>query len=64
GIGFGLAGAATVAKASRITEIRLSVDWGQIAGFVAIVLVAAALASVLPARRAVRAAPIEALSDE
>lgn len=64
GVGFGLAGAATVAKASRITEIRLSVDWGHIAGFVAIVLVAAALASVLPARRAVRAAPIEALSDE
>jgi len=63
GLGYGWAGAA-----ATFTEIGrtlvLSVPWGRVAVVLAIAVAAGALASVLPARRAARIAPAEALAEE
>jgi putative ABC transport system permease protein len=44
-------------------DTRLAVDWGITLGLLAILLLAAALASILPGRRAAKATPVEALAD-
>lgn len=43
--------------------LRLAVDWPQMLGLLAVLVVAAGLASVLPGRRAASAAPVEAMAE-
>ncbi|AXE37299.1 ABC transporter permease [Acidipropionibacterium virtanenii] len=50
--------------AGTSTAVRFSVDWPTTIGLVLICFVAAALASVLPGRRAALATPTEALAEE
>ena len=50
--------------ASDTIPLHFSIDWPWTLGLVAICLVAACLASVLPGRRAAKAIPTEALADE
>jgi putative ABC transport system permease protein len=57
---YGLIGAASVL--GEIGEIVLSVPWLQVAAIVVVATVAGLLASVLPARRAARTAPIAAIA--
>ncbi len=63
GLLYGWAGAAaTFGEIGR--TLVLAVPWGVVALVLLIAVVAGALASVLPARRAVRATPVEALAEE
>jgi putative ABC transport system permease protein len=57
---YGLAGAASVL--GGIGEVVLVVPWLQVAAIVAVATVAGLLASVLPARRAARTAPVAAIA--
>lgn len=57
---YGLIGAASVL--GSVGEIVLSVPWLQVAAIVAVATVAGLLASVLPARRAARTAPVAAIA--
>jgi putative ABC transport system permease protein len=57
---YGLIGAASVLGA--VGEIVLSVPWLQVAAIVVVATVAGLLASVLPARRAARTAPVAAIA--
>ncbi|MGK2309854.1 ABC transporter permease [Cutibacterium sp. V947] len=50
--------------ASDTVPVHFSIDWPWTLGLIAICLVAACLASVLPGRRAAMAAPTETLADE
>ncbi|MCD1066489.1 ABC transporter permease [Cutibacterium acnes] len=50
--------------ASDTIPVHFSIDWPWTLGLIAICLVAACLASVLPGRRAAKAIPTEALADE
>ncbi|WP_342372321.1 FtsX-like permease family protein [Propioniciclava soli] len=63
GLLFGWAGAAAVAQAFGLSTPPLVVDWPATLLTCALVVAAAALASVLPGRRAARATPVEALAD-
>jgi putative ABC transport system permease protein len=60
GGGYGLAGAASLLGARGGTV--LAVTWLQVAAVVAAATLAGLLASVLPARRAARTAPVAAIS--
>ncbi|HET6391787.1 MAG TPA: FtsX-like permease family protein [Blastococcus sp.] len=57
---YGLIGAASVL--GEVGEIVLSVPWLQVAAIVVVATVAGLLASVLPARRAARTAPVAAIA--
>lgn len=50
--------------ASDTVPVHFSIDWPWTLSLIAICLVAACLASVLPGRRAAKAIPTEALADE
>lgn len=63
GIGFGWAGAALVARELGTATPAPVVEPAAVLGTAAVVLLAGALASVLPGRRAARATPIEALAE-
>ena len=63
GIGFGMIGTAAMAAEGGFAEIRFAVSGRQTAVVVAVAVVAGALASVLPGRRAARARPVEALAE-
>ena len=63
GVFFGWLGAAAVAVPLEVTSVTLRVDLAQTLGMVAVAVLAAALASVLPGRRAAKASPTEALAD-
>ncbi len=63
GIGFGMIGTAAMASEGGFAEIRFAVSGVQTAVVVAVAVVAGALASVLPGRRAARARPVEALAE-
>lgn len=63
GIGFGWLGARAIAAPIGVQSVALQVDLAQTAGMVGVAVLAAALASVLPGRRAATAAPTEALAD-
>ena len=63
GIGFGYLGTVAAIKELARTHASLTVSAPQTLAVVGIAVVAGLLASVLPARRAVRAAPTEALAD-
>ena len=60
GLAFGWAGSAVLL--AGIGEVPLVVPWREVGIVLAVALVAGLLASVLPARSAVRAAPVEALA--
>ena len=62
GIYFGWLGATALAK-QVAADVRLVVDLPLTLGMVAVAILAAALASVLPGRRAAKASPTEALAD-
>ncbi len=62
GIYFGWLGATALAK-QVAADVRLVVDLPLTLGMVAVAILAAALASVLPGRRAAKASPPEALAD-
>ncbi|MGY1808753.1 FtsX-like permease family protein [Blastococcus sp. SYSU D00669] len=57
---YGLAGAASVL--GGLGDVVLSVPWLQVAAIVAVATLAGLLASVLPARRAARTAPVAAIA--
>jgi putative ABC transport system permease protein len=63
GVGFGMIGTAAAAKNSGMTHVRFDVSVPQTLLVVAIALAAGVVASILPARRAARSAPTEALAD-
>ena len=63
GVFFGWLGSASLIAMSDGAEPRLAVDLPQTLGMVVVAVVAAALASVLPGRRAAQASPVEALAD-
>ena len=63
GIFFGWLGAAAAAVPLEVTDVALRVDLAQTLAMVAVAVLAAALASVLPGRRAAKASPTEALAD-
>ncbi|KAA8821723.1 ABC transporter permease [Bifidobacterium vespertilionis] len=48
---------------SQFDQVRLTVDWGMTGIILAVAAVSALLASVFPARRAVRTPPVEALAE-
>lgn len=60
---FGWLAVSSLGRASDLGAVRYAVDIPQTLGMVAIAVVAAALASVLPGRRAAKASPTEALAD-
>ncbi|MFT4217901.1 MAG: FtsX-like permease family protein [Micropruina sp.] len=62
GIYFGWLGATSLAGQLK-ADVRLVVDLPLTLGMVAIAILAAALASILPGRRAAKASPTEALAD-
>ena len=62
GIYFGWLGATALAR-QVAADVRLVVDLPLTLGMVAVAILAAALASVLPGRRAAKASPTEALAD-
>ncbi len=62
GIYFGWLGAIALAR-QVAADVRLVVDLPLTLGMVAVAILAAALASVLPGRRAAKASPTEALAD-
>jgi len=63
GVFFGWLGATSLTAAMPGADPRLAIDLPQTLGMVVIAVVAAALASVLPGRRAASASPTEALAD-
>lgn len=63
GIAFGGVGAVALAEETDMGRLHLAVPVLQTLGVVAVVALAGALASVLPARRAAMATPTEALAD-
>jgi len=63
GVFFGWLGASALSTPLGVGSVTLTVDLAQTAGMVAVAVVAAALASVLPGRRAATASPTEALAD-
>ena len=63
GLFFGWLGAAAVAVPLKVEHLTLEVDLAQTLGMVGVAVLAAALASVLPGRRAAKASPTEALAD-
>lgn len=60
---FGWLAVTSLGGTMKLTDIRFSVDVPQTLAMVSLAVVAAALASVLPGRRAAKAAPTEALAD-
>lgn len=62
GIGFGWAGASALETQLGLPRVAVQVDWALTLGTCVLVLVAATVASVLPAHKAAQAAPIEALA--
>jgi putative ABC transport system permease protein len=60
---FGWLAVTSIGRSSQVGDIRFAVDLPQTLGMLGLAIVAAALASVLPGRRAARAAPTEALAD-
>ncbi|SDD31709.1 FtsX-like permease family protein [Auraticoccus monumenti] len=60
----GWLGASSLMVVLEQEEVQLAVSWPQTLGVLAVAVVAAALASVLPGRRAASAAPVEALAAE
>jgi putative ABC transport system permease protein len=60
---FGWLAVTSLARGGGFDSVRFTVDLPQTAGMVGIAVVAAALASVLPGRRAAKAVPTEALAD-
>lgn len=60
---FGWLAATATGQSGGFDEVRFAVDVPQTLGMIAIAMVAAGLASVLPGRRAAQAAPTEALAD-
>ncbi len=60
---FGWLAVSSLGRAGDLGEVRFAVDVPQTLGMVAIAVLAAALASVLPGRRAAKASPTEALAD-
>jgi putative ABC transport system permease protein len=62
GIVFGMVGTAAMAAEGGFAETRFAVSGSQTAVVVAVAVIAGALASVLPGRRAARARPVEALA--
>ncbi len=63
GIGFGMIGAAAMAAEGGFAETRFAISASQTTVVVAVAVLAGALASVLPGRRAARARPVEALAE-
>ncbi len=63
GLIYGWAGSLTLLSASTET-VKLAVPWTELVVVLAVALVAGLLASVLPARRAVRTSPVEALAND
>lgn len=63
GIGFGILGAAAIAAEGGFAEARFAISATQTATVVTVSILAGALASVLPGRRAARARPVEALAE-
>lgn len=63
GVFFAWLGITAVFKEAEIDrDITFAIDWGNTLGLVAIAVVAAALASILPGRKAAMATPTEALA--
>jgi putative ABC transport system permease protein len=60
---FGWLAVSSLGRASELGAVRYAVDVPQTLGMVAVAVLAAALASVLPGRRAAKASPTEALAD-
>lgn len=60
---FGWLAVTSLGGTMRVGAIRFAVDLPQTLGMLCLAVVAAALASVLPGRRAAKAAPTEALAD-
>ncbi len=60
---FGWLAVTALGRTSGLESIRFAVDLPVTAGMVVVAVVAAGLASVLPGRRAAKAAPTEALAD-
>lgn len=60
----GWLGASSLMVVLEQEEVQLAVSWPQTVGVLLVAVVAAALASVLPGRRAAGAAPVEALAAE
>jgi len=60
---FGWLGISALGRTMRVPEVRCAVNVPQTLGMLALAVLAAALASVLPGRRAAKASPTEALAD-
>jgi len=60
---FGWLAVTAVGRSSGLDDVRFAVDLPSTVGMVVIAVLAAALASLLPGRRAAKAAPTEALAD-
>jgi putative ABC transport system permease protein len=60
---FGWLAVTSLGRTSQVGEIRFAVDVPQTLSMLGLAVIAAALASVLPGRRAAKAAPTEALAD-
>jgi len=64
---FGYMGASAIVAQMRAEEVEMDVyfalNWGQTLSLLAVLVVAAGLASILPGRRAAKASPVEALAD-
>jgi putative ABC transport system permease protein len=63
GAGFGWLAITALGRASDVQELSYAIDGPQTLGMLAIAVLAAALASYLPGRRAARTAPTEALAE-
>ncbi len=63
GVGFGWLAVTALGRSGGFDGVRFGVDLPTTAGMVGVAVLAAALASVLPGRRAAKAAPTEALAD-
>jgi putative ABC transport system permease protein len=60
---FGWLAVSSLGRTLDLDAIRFAIDVPQTAAMVGVAVVAAALASLLPGRRAARAVPTEALAD-
>lgn len=63
GIGFGVIGTAAIIAETGLGKLEISVSVAQTAAVVAIAVIAGAIASILPGRRAALASPTEALAE-